>query len=89
MSNTMMGNSINCEVTLEALKKANPWFFWEPMRDAMGDSIGKIRDKNGHWYYFVRYENHTTVYNIDPNTLELSYRAHIGDDNTIDLDGIS
>lgn len=81
-----MHNPEYTTVTEEQLIEANPWFFWEPMVKAMGYHIPKIKLKNGKLYYFVRYENHTTVYDIDPTSLILSYRAHISDDEKVDLD---
>lgn len=83
-----MYNQQHSEVTHEALIEANPWFFWEPMVKEMGYHIPKIKVKNGKLYYFVRYEHHTTVYDINPITLVLSYRAHINDDEKVDLDSL-
>lgn len=74
------------DITDDNVRKANPWFFWEPMERTIGYQIPKLKQKNGIWYYFVRYENHTTVYDINSKTLELSYRTHISDDKSIDLD---
>lgn len=69
---------VNKSITEADLVAANPWFFWEPMVKCFGEHKGTLKIMNNTMYYFVRYESHTTVYDVNPTTLELTYRAEIG-----------